>query len=102
MVPTIVDNYDKLGLDALVTLGGGGTSKNAYKLHKAGLNVIHLPKTIDNDIVGTDDSFGFSTALEVATDAIDRLHSTAHSHHRIILAEVMGHRAGWLALGSGI
>lgn len=102
MVPTIVENYDKLGLDALVTLGGGGTAKNAYKLSKAGLNVLHLPKTIDNDIVGTDDSFGFSTALEIATEAIDRLHSTAHSHHRIILAEIMGHRAGWLALGSGI
>ena len=102
MVPTIVENYEKLGLDALVTLGGGGTAKNAYKLAKAGLNVLHLPKTIDNDIVGTDDSFGFSTALEIATEAIDRLHSTAHSHHRIILAEIMGHRAGWLALGSGI
>ncbi len=102
MVPTIVENYEKLGLDALVTLGGGGTARNAHKLSKAGLNVLHLPKTIDNDIVGTDDSFGFSTALEIATDAIDRLHSTAHSHHRIILAEIMGHRAGWLALGSGI
>lgn len=102
MVPTIVKNYEKLGLDALVTLGGGGTARNAYKLSKAGLNILHLPKTIDNDIVGTDDSFGFSTALEIATDAIDRLHSTAHSHHRIILAEIMGHRAGWLALGSGI
>lgn len=76
MVPTIVENYEKLGLDALVTLGGGGTAKNAYKLAKAGLNVLHLPKTIDNDIVGTDDSFGFSTALEIATEAIDRLHSS--------------------------
>lgn len=102
MVPTIVENCEQLGLDALVTIGGGGTAKNAHKLAKAGLNVLHLPKTIDNDIIGTDDSFGFSTALEVATDAIDRLHSTAHSHHRIILAEIMGHRAGWLALGSGI
>ncbi len=102
MVPTIVENYERLELDALVTLGGGGTARNAYKLAKAGLNVVHLPKTIDNDIVGTDDSFGFSTALEIATEAIDRLHSTAHSHHRIILAEIMGHRAGWLALGSGI
>lgn len=102
MVPTIVENYERLELDALVTLGGGGTARNAYKLSKAGLNIVHLPKTIDNDIVGTDDSFGFSTALEIATEAIDRLHSTAHSHHRIILAEIMGHRAGWLALGSGI
>lgn len=102
MVPTIVENCEKDGIDALVCIGGGGTAKNAQRLAEAGLPVIHLPKTIDNDIVGTDDSFGFSTALEVATDAIDRLHSTAHSHHRIILAEIMGHRAGWLALGSGI
>lgn len=102
MVPTIVENYEKNKLDALVCLGGGGTAKNANRLARAGLNVIHLPKTIDNDIVETDDSFGFSTALEIATEAVDRLHSTAHSHHRIILAEIMGHRAGWLALGSGI
>ncbi len=102
MIPTIVENYQRNKLDALVCLGGGGTAKNANRLIKAGLNVIHLPKTIDNDIVETDDSFGYSTALEIATEAIDRLHSTAHSHHRIILAEIMGHRAGWLALGSGI
>ncbi len=102
MIPAIVENYEKNKLDALVCLGGGGTAKNAMRLLKAGLNVIHLPKTIDNDIVETDDSFGFETALEIATEAIDRLHSTAHSHHRIILAEIMGHRAGWLALGSGI
>ncbi|MDO4243314.1 MAG: ATP-dependent 6-phosphofructokinase [Actinomyces sp.] len=102
MVPTIVDNYARNGLDALICLGGGGTAKNAKRLMDAGLNVIHLPKTIDNDIVETDSSFGFSTALEIATEAVDRLHSTAHSHHRIILAEIMGHRAGWLALGAGI
>lgn len=102
MVPTIVANYEANRLDALVCLGGGGTAKNALRLSQAGLNVITLPKTIDNDIVGTDSSFGFATALEIATEAIDRLHSTAHSHHRIILAEIMGHRAGWLALGAGI
>jgi len=102
MVPTIVKNYEKNKLDALVCLGGGGTAKNALRLAKAGLNVILLPKTIDNDIVETDASFGFATALEIATEALDRLHSTAHSHHRIVLAEVMGHRAGWLALGAGI
>lgn len=102
MVPTIVENYEKDQLDALVCLGGGGTAKNARRLMDAGLNVIHLPKTIDNDIVHTDSSFGFATALEIATEAVDRLHSTAHSHHRIILAEIMGHRAGWLALGAGI
>ncbi|QQM66548.1 6-phosphofructokinase [Actinomyces weissii] len=102
MVPTIVENYQANNLDALVCLGGGGTAKNAKRLMEAGLNVLHLPKTIDNDIVGTDSSFGFSTALEIATEAVDRLHSTAHSHHRIILTEIMGHRAGWLALGAGI
>ncbi|WP_036923641.1 ATP-dependent 6-phosphofructokinase [Propionicicella superfundia] len=102
MVPTIVENYEKDGLDALVMLGGGGTAKNALRLANAGLNVVTLPKTIDNDIAMTDTSFGFATALEIATDAIDRLHSTAHSHHRIILAEIMGHRAGWLALGAGV
>ncbi|MCI7306453.1 MULTISPECIES: 6-phosphofructokinase [Trueperella] len=102
MIPTIVDNYEADGLDALVCLGGGGTAKNAHRLAEAGLNVIHLPKTIDNDILYTDSSFGFSTALEIATEAIDRLHSTAHSHHRIIVVELMGHRAGWLALGAGI
>ena len=99
---TIVDVYERNGLDCLVLLGGGGTAKNALRLAKAGLNVVHLPKTIDKDVVRTDNTFGFSTALEIATDAVDRLHSTAHSHHRVILAEIMGHKAGWLALGAGI
>ncbi|MDO4716598.1 MAG: 6-phosphofructokinase, partial [Propionibacteriaceae bacterium] len=98
MVPTIVSNYEENRLDALVMLGGGGTAKNALRLAQAGLNIVHLPKTIDNDIALTDSTFGFATGLEIATEAIDRLHSTAHSHHRIILAEIMGHRAGWLAL----
>jgi len=102
MVPTVVENYKKDKLDALVMLGGGGTAKNAKRLADAGLNVLVLPKTIDNDIAGTDVSFGFATAMEIATEAIDRLHSTAHSHHRIILVELMGHRAGWLALGAGL
>ncbi|CED92049.1 MULTISPECIES: 6-phosphofructokinase [Actinomyces] len=102
MIPTIVENVEKDKLDALVCLGGGGTAKNARRLMDAGINVLHLPKTIDNDIVRTDTSFGFSTALEIATEAVDRLHSTAHSHHRIILTEIMGHRAGWLALGAGV
>ncbi|MFC2640558.1 MAG: 6-phosphofructokinase [Propionibacterium acidifaciens] len=102
MVDTIRKNYEKDKLDALVCLGGGGTAKNAKRLSDAGMNVMTLPKTIDNDLVGTDQTFGFATALEIATDAIDRLHSTAHSHHRIILTEIMGHRAGWLALGAGI
>ncbi len=102
MTEVIKRNYKKWGLDCLVCLGGGGTQKNALRLHQAGLNVITLPKTIDNDVALTDASFGFATALDIATEAIDRLHSTAHSHHRIIVAEVMGHRAGWLALGAGI
>ncbi|QOR48620.1 ATP-dependent 6-phosphofructokinase [Trueperella pecoris] len=102
MIPTIVDHYHADKLDALVCLGGGGTAKNTHRLAEAGLNVLHLPKTIDNDILYTDSSFGFSTALEIATEAVDRLHSTAHSHHRIIVVELMGHRAGWLALGAGI
>jgi len=102
MVPTVVENYATNRLDALILLGGGGTAKNALRLVGAGLNVIHLPKTIDNDIAMTDTTFGFATATEIATEAIDRVHSTAHSHHRIILTEIMGHRAGWLTLASGI
>jgi 6-phosphofructokinase len=102
MTDVIVDNYEKHHLDVLVCLGGGGTQKNAYHLMCAGLNVITLPKTIDNDVAMTDITFGFDTALGIATEAIDRLHSTAHSHHRIIVVEIMGHKAGWLALGAGI
>jgi 6-phosphofructokinase 1 len=102
MRPTIIDNYQQDGLDALVLLGGGGTAKNALRLSEAGLNVLTLPKTIDNDLARTDTTFGFATATEIATEAIDRLHSTAHSHHRIILTEIMGHRAGWLTLAAGI
>ena len=98
----IVANYKRNKLDALVCIGGGGTHKNALRLIEKGLNIITLPKTIDNDVALTDTSFGFDTALGIATEAIDRLHSTAHSHHRIIVAEIMGHRAGWLALGAGI
>jgi len=102
MTEVIVKNYKRYGLDALVCLGGGGTQKSALRLHEAGLNIVTLPKTIDNDVAMTDATFGFATALDIATDAIDRLHSTAHSHHRIIVAEIMGHRAGWLTLGAGI
>ena len=102
MTEVIVETYHKHHLDALVCLGGGGTQKNAYRLLEHGLNLITLPKTIDNDVAETDVTFGFDTALGIATDAIDRLHSTAHSHHRIIVVEVMGHNAGWLALGAGV
>ena len=102
MTGAIAANYKKLGLDALVCIGGGGTHKNALRLVEKGLNIITLPKTIDNDVALTDASIGFDTALGIATEALDRLHSTAHSHHRIVMAEIMGHRAGWLTLGAGI
>ncbi len=102
MTDVMVDTYKRHHLDALVCLGGGGTQKNAYRLLQKGLNIITLPKTIDNDVAMTDATFGFDTALSIATEAIDRLHSTAHSHHRIVVTEVMGHNTGWLALGSGI
>jgi len=102
MTDTIVESYEANYLDALICIGGGGTQKNALQLMQKGLNVITMPKTIDNDVALTDTTFGFDTALGIATESIDRLHSTAHSHHRIIVVEIMGHRAGWLALGSGI
>ncbi len=102
MTALAVANYRQQHLDCLVCLGGGGTQKNALHLMQHGLNVITLPKTIDNDVYGTDITFGFDTALDIATEAIDRLHSTAESHHRIIVVEVMGHNSGWLTLGSGV
>lgn len=102
MTEVCVDNYRKHHLDVLVCIGGAGTLKNAYLLHKQGLNIVALPKTIDNDVWGTDVTFGFDTALGIATEAIDRLHSTAQAHHRIIIVEVMGHNTGWLALGAGV
>lgn len=98
----IIETYKKLELDCLVVLGGNGTNTTGALLAAQGLNVIGLPKTIDNDIVETDVTFGFHTATSVATDAIDRLHSTAHSHNRIMVIEVMGHKAGWLGLYAGI
>ena len=101
-VESIKYNYRQWGLDALVILGGNGTNTTGALLAREGLNVIGLPKTIDNDIAETEITFGFHTAVSVATEAIDRLHSTAHSHSRIMVIEVMGHKAGWLALYSGI
>ena len=103
MTAAAVENARRLGIDCLVCLGGGGTQKNALHLHNAGgLNVISIPKTIDNDVAETDISFGFDTAMSIATEAIDRLHTTATSHNRMIVCEVMGHSAGWLALGAGV
>jgi ATP-dependent phosphofructokinase / diphosphate-dependent phosphofructokinase len=102
MTRTAVDNAKRLQIDCLVCLGGAGTQKNAMRLKDAGLDVLTLPKTIDNDVAETDITFGFDTALGIATEAIDRLHTTATSHQRAIVVEIMGHRAGWLALGAGI
>lgn len=98
----IKKNYQDLNLDCLVCIGGNGTQKTAHKLAKFGLNIIGIPKTIDNDVWGTDVSFGFDSAVNIATEALDRLHTTANSHKRIMVMEVMGHHAGWLALYSGI
>jgi 6-phosphofructokinase 1 len=101
-VAAIKENYRKLGLDCLVVLGGNGTNTTGYLLAREGLNVVGLPKTIDNDIEGTDRTFGFHSALAIGTEAIDRLHSTAQSHNRIMVIELMGHKAGWLALYAGV
>ena len=103
MTQAAVENARDHAMDCVVCLGGDGTMKNAWHLHKAGgLDVLTLPKTIDNDVAETDISFGFDTAMQICTEAIDRLHTTATSHDRIIVVEVMGHHAGWLALGAGI
>lgn len=98
----IVRNIKEMGLDCVVCIGGNGTQKTAAKLSAMGLNIVSVPKTIDNDIWGTDFSFGFDSAVSIATDAIDRLHSTASSHKRVMVIEVMGHKAGWIALYSGM
>ena len=98
----IKKNYEDLGLDCVVCIGGNGTMKTAHLLSLEGLNVIGIPKTIDNDVFGTDLTFGFDSAVSIATDAIDRLHSTANSHQRAMVIELMGHNAGWIALYAGI
>lgn len=98
----ITEHYEQLGLDCLVCIGGNGTLKTAYMLAEEGLNIVGIPKTIDNDVWGTDVTFGFDSAVNIATEAIDRLHSTANSHKRIMVIELMGHNAGWLALYSGV
>ena len=98
----IYQNYLDLSLDCVVCIGGNGTQKTAYKLSQLGLNIIGVPKTIDNDVYGTDISFGFDSAVNIATEAIDRLHSTASSHKRVMVVEVMGHKAGWIALYAGM
>ena len=101
--PAMIEQKKKeMGLDRVVCIGGNGTQKTAAKFAAMGLNIVSVPKTIDNDIWGTDISFGFDSAVSIATDAIDRLHSTASSHKRVMVIEVMGHKAGWIALYSGM
>lgn len=101
-VEAMKQNYYKLQLDCLVVLGGNGTHKTANLLSKEGLNVVTLPKTIDNDLWGTDMTFGFQSAVDIATDAIDYIHTTAASHSRVFIVEVMGHKVGWLTLNAGM
>lgn len=101
-VENMKKNYKKMGLDCLVTLGGNGTHKTANLLSEEGLNVIGLPKTIDNDIWATDVTFGFHTAVDIGTDVVDRIHTTANSHGRVMVIEIMGNKAGWLSLYCGL
>lgn len=98
----VMANYKKLGLDALISIGGDGSTRISAKLIKKGMNIVGVPKTIDNDLAMTDQTFGFDTAVGVATDALDRLRDTAESHDRVILVEVMGREAGWIALHAGL
>lgn len=98
----VVKNYRRWGLDAVVAIGGDGTMNIALKLSELGLNIVGVPKTIDNDLAATDLTFGYDSAMAVATEAIDRLHTTASSHHRVMVIEVMGRYAGWIALGAGL
>ncbi|MFI5253263.1 MAG: 6-phosphofructokinase [Bacteroidota bacterium] len=97
-----LENYRKWGLDAMVVIGGDGTMNIAHKFTQLGMNVVGVPKTIDNDLEATDVTFGYDSALAIATDAIDRLQTTASAHHRVMVMEVMGRYAGWIALGAGL
>src|SRR5512139_3586534 len=101
-VQRIKDNLAKDGVDALIAIGGEDTLGVATKLAELGVNVVGVPKTIDNDLSGTDFTFGFDTAVNIAVESIDRLHTTAESHHRAVVVEVMGRHAGWIALHAGI
>ena len=101
-VQKVIDNIKKFGIDAIVAIGGDDTLGVAKKLHEKGVSTVGVPKTIDNDLSGTDYTFGFDTAVSIATEAIDRLHTTAESHHRVIVVEVMGRDAGWIATMAGI
>ena len=102
LMPAMLDTYNRLNLDCLVVMGGNGTQKSAKLLSDAGMNIVTLPKTIDNDIYGTDTTFGFQSAVDIGTNVIDYIHSTASSHSRVFLVELMGRDAGWLTLHAGI
>ena len=102
LMPAMLDTYNRLNLDCLVVMGGNGTQKSAKLLADAGMNIVTLPKTIDNDIYGTDTTFGFQSAVDIGTNVIDYIHSTASSHSRVFLVELMGRDAGWLTLNAGI
>jgi ATP-dependent phosphofructokinase / diphosphate-dependent phosphofructokinase len=99
---TVIANIKKLGVECLVCIGGDGTLFVSNRFHKLGVPIVAVPKTIDNDLRGTDVTFGFDTAVSIATEAIDRVHTTAQSHHRVMIVEVMGRTAGWIALYSGV
>jgi ATP-dependent phosphofructokinase / diphosphate-dependent phosphofructokinase len=99
---TVIANSRKLGIDAVISIGGDGSQAIAHELYQRGMQIVGVPKTIDNDLSATEVTFGFDTALTTATDAVDKIHTTAESHHRIMVVEVMGRDAGWIALESGI
>jgi 6-phosphofructokinase 1 len=98
----VIANAGKLGIDAVISIGGDGSQKIALELFRKGMNIVGVPKTIDNDLCATELTFGFDTAVHTATDAVDKIHTTAESHHRIMVVEVMGRDAGWIALHAGI
>jgi 6-phosphofructokinase len=102
VIEQTVANFNELGLEALIVMGGDGTLSAAQQLYQNGINLVGIPKSIDNDLYGTDFTFGFHTAVDIATDALDRLETTAFSHDRVMIMEVMGRRAGWIALHAGI
>ena len=102
VTPRVMERIAELGLDAIVVIGGDGTMRIARELHDMGAPLVGVPKTIDNDVDGTEYSFGFDTAVNIATEAIDRLRTTAESHHRAMIVEVMGRKAGWIALHAGV
>lgn len=102
LMPAMLDTYNRLNLDCLIVMGGNGTQKSAKLMMDAGMNIVTLPKTIDNDIWGTDTTFGFQSAVDIAANVIDYIHSTASSHSRVFLVELMGRDAGWLTLNAGV